>query len=212
MSGDENFIDAFQKVQDIHARTASEVFDVPLEEVTSELRRRAKAVNFGIVYGISDFGLGKNLGISRREAGAYIATYFERYPGIRAFMDAMVESAHKRGYVTTMFGRRRYLPAISSRNFTQRSLAERMAMNTPIQGTAADIIKLAMIRTESALKAAGLKSRVLLQVHDELVLEITNEERAEIEAILKEAMEHVVDLSVPLVVDINSGKNWAEAK
>ena len=212
MSGDENFIDAFQKAQDIHARTASEVFDVPLEEVTSELRRRAKAVNFGIVYGISDFGLGKNLGISRREAGAYIATYFERYPGIRAFMDAMVESAHKRGYVTTMFGRRRYLPAISSRNFTQRSLAERMAMNTPIQGTAADIIKLAMIRTESALKAAGLKSRVLLQVHDELVLEITNEERAEVEAILKEAMEHVVDLSVPLVVDINSGKNWAEAK
>lgn len=212
MSGDENFIDAFKRGQDIHARTAAEVFGIPLEEVTPELRRHAKAVNFGIVYGISDFGLARNLHISRKEAGDYISRYFERYPGVRAFMDKVVAEAHETGYVTTMFGRRRELPAIKSRNFNQRMLAERMAMNTPIQGTAADVIKLAMIAAYHKLKEAGVKSRILLQVHDELVLEVVESELDVVQAILRESMEHVVALSVPLIIDIHWGRNWAEAK
>lgn len=212
MSGDENFIDAFKRGQDIHARTAAEVFGIPLDEVTPELRRHAKAVNFGIVYGISDFGLARNLHISRKEAGDYISRYFTRYPGVRAFMDKVVAEAHETGYVTTMFGRRRELPAIKSRNFNQRMLAERMAMNTPIQGTAADVIKLAMIAAFRKLKEAGLKSRILLQVHDELVLEVKESELETVQAILHEAMEHVVSLSVPLSIDVHWGRNWAEAK
>lgn len=212
MSGDENFIDAFKRGQDIHARTAAEVFGIPLEEVTPELRRHAKAVNFGIVYGISDFGLARNLHISRKEAGDYISRYFERYPGVRAFMDKVVAEAHETGYVTTMFGRRRELPAIKSRNFNQRMLAERMAMNTPIQGTAADVIKLAMIAAYHRLKEADVKSRILLQVHDELVLEVVESELDVVQAILRESMEHVVALSVPLIIDIHWGRNWAEAK
>lgn len=212
MSGDENFIDAFKRGQDIHARTAAEVFGIPLEEVTPDLRRHAKAVNFGIVYGISDFGLARNLHISRKEAGDYISRYFERYPGVRAFMDKVVAEAHETGYVTTMFGRRRELPAIKSRNFNQRMLAERMAMNTPIQGTAADVIKLAMIAAFRKLKEAGVKSRILLQVHDELVLEVKESELETVQAILHEAMEHVVSLSVPLSIDVHWGRNWAEAK
>jgi len=212
MSGDENFIDAFKRGQDIHARTAAEVFGIPLEEVTPELRRHAKAVNFGIVYGISDFGLARNLHISRKEAGDYISRYFERYPGVRAFMDKVVAEAHETGYVTTMFGRRRELPAIKSRNFNQRMLAERMAMNTPIQGTAADVIKLAMIAAYHRLKEAGVKSRILLQVHDELVLEVVESELDVVQAILRESMEQVVELSVPLIIDIHWGRNWAEAK
>lgn len=212
MSGDENFIDAFKRGQDIHARTAAEVFGIPLEEVTPELRRHAKAVNFGIVYGISDFGLARNLHISRKEAGDYISRYFERYPGVRAFMDKVVAEAHETGYVTTMFGRRRELPAIKSRNFNQRMLAERMAMNTPIQGTAADVIKLAMIAAYHRLKDADIKSRILLQVHDELVFEVVESELDVVQAILRESMEHVVELSVPLSIDIHWGRNWAEAK
>ena len=212
MSGDENFIDAFKRGQDIHARTAAEVFGIPLDEVTPELRRHAKAVNFGIVYGISDFGLARNLHISRKEAGDYISRYFTRYPGVRAFMDKVVAEAHETGYVTTMFGRRRELPAIKSRNFNQRMLAERMAMNTPIQGTAADVIKLAMIAAFRKLKEAGLKSRILLQVHDELVLEVKESELETVQAILHEAMENVVFLSVPLSIDVHWGRNWAEAK
>ena len=212
MSGDANFIDAFKRGQDIHARTAAEVFGIPLEEVTPELRRHAKAVNFGIVYGISDFGLARNLHISRKEAGDYISRYFERYPGVRAFMDKVVAEAHETGYVTTMFGRRRELPAIKSRNFNQRMLAERMAMNTPIQGTAADVIKLAMIAAYHRLKEVGVKSRILLQVHDELVLEVVESELDVVQAILRESMEHVVELSVPLSIDIHWGRNWAEAK
>lgn len=212
MSGDENFIDAFKRGQDIHARTAAEVFGIPLDEVTPELRRHAKAVNFGIVYGISDFGLARNLHISRKEAGDYISRYFTRYPGVRAFMDKVVAEAHETGYVTTMFGRRRELPAIKSRNFNQRMLAERMAMNTPIQGTAADVIKLAMIAAYRELREAGLKSRILLQVHDELVLEVKESELETVQAILHEAMEHVVSLSVPLSIDVHWGRNWAEAK
>lgn len=212
MSGDENFIDAFKRGQDIHARTAAEVFGIPLEEVTPELRRHAKAVNFGIVYGISDFGLARNLHISRKEAGDYISRYFTRYPGVRAFMDKVVAEAHETGYVTTMFGRRRELPAIKSRNYNQRMLAERMAMNTPIQGTAADVIKLAMIAAYRKLREAGVKSRILLQVHDELVLEVKESELETVQAILHEAMEHVVSLSVPLSIDVHWGRNWAEAK
>lgn len=212
MSGDENFIDAFKRGQDIHARTAAEVFGIPLDEVTPELRRHAKAVNFGIVYGISDFGLARNLHISRKEAGDYISRYFTRYPGVRAFMDKVVAEAHETGYVTTMFGRRRELPAIKSRNFNQRMLAERMAMNTPIQGTAADVIKLAMIAAYRKLREAGVKSRILLQVHDELVLEVKESELETVQAILHEAMEHVVSLFVPLSIDVHWGRNWAEAK
>ncbi|MBR3051923.1 MAG: DNA polymerase I, partial [Selenomonadaceae bacterium] len=210
MSGDENLIDAFVKGQDIHARTAAEVFGVPLEKITPDLRRKAKAVNFGIVYGISDYGLSQNLNINRKEAGEYIAKYFERYPGVKNFLDETVALAHKFGYVTTMFGRRRALPAINSRNFNLRSLAERMAMNTPIQGTAADIIKLAMIRAEKNLR--GFRSRIIIQVHDELVLEAVETELADVEKILREAMENVVKLSVPLSVDVHSGKNWSLAK
>ena len=212
ISGYSAFIDAFQHNEDVHARTASEVFGVPIDEVTPLQRRHAKAVNFGIVYGISDFGLSKSLGITRKEAARYIDSYFEKYPGVKSFIDKVVADAHENGGVTTMFGRRRDLPAIKSKNFNQRSLAERMAMNTPIQGTAADIIKLAMIRVDRMIKEAGLKSRVLLQVHDELVLEVVTEEIDAVKKLLREAMEHVVELRVPLVIDINIGKNWAEAK
>ena len=183
-----------------------------MSEVTPELRRHAKAVNFGIVYGISDFGLAKNIGISRKEAARYIDNYFARYPGVKRFLDQTIEKAHESGSVTTMFGRRRALPAIHSRNFQQRSLAERMAMNTPIQGSAADIIKLAMITGYQKLRQANLKSRILLQVHDELVVETVAEEAEHVRRLLKAVMEGVVSLSVPLAVDVHMGKNWAEAK
>lgn len=210
MSGDDNLIDAFNRGQDIHARTAAEVFGLPIDAVTGEFRRKAKAVNFGIVYGISDYGLSQNLHITRKEAATYIARYFERYPRVKNFLDETVAKAREVGYVTTMFGRRRYLPAINSKNFNLRSLAERMAMNTPIQGTAADIIKLAMIRAEKNLH--GLDSRIIVQVHDELVLEAKTSELAEAEKILRDAMEHVAELSVPLIVDVHSGANWSLAK
>ena len=210
MSGDENLIDAFNKGQDIHARTAAEVFGVPLDKITPAFRRKAKAVNFGIVYGISDYGLSQNLNISRKEAAEYIARYFERYPGVKDFLDATIAQAHLHGCVTTMFGRQRFLPAINSKNFNQRSLAQRMAMNTPIQGSAADIIKLAMIRAEDGLK--NFRSRIIIQVHDELVLEAVESELADVEKILRAAMENVVKLSVPLVVDCHSGANWSLAK
>ena len=210
MSGDKNLIDAFIKGQDIHARTAAEVFGVPIDKITPDLRRKAKAVNFGIVYGISDYGLSQNLNISRKEAGEYIALYFERYPDVKNFMDATIAQAHLHGYVTTMFGRRRFLPAINNKNFNLRNLAERMAMNTPIQGSAADIIKLAMILAEKNLR--DFDSRIIIQVHDELVLEAKTSELADVEKILRDSMENVVKISVPLVVDVHSGKNWALAK
>lgn len=212
LSQDEGFIRAFIRNEDIHARTASEVFGVPLEQVTDEERRHAKAVNFGIVYGISDFGLARDLGISRKEAAWYIENYFARYPKVKMFIDRTVKDAHETGGVVTMFGRRRELPGLKSGNFQQRSLAERMAMNTPIQGSAADIIKLAMIAVYQRLREAKLKSRILLQVHDELVVEVPEEETEAAARILKTAMEGVVTLSVPLSVDIHQGKNWAEAK
>ena len=212
MSGDATLIDAFRHGQDVHARTASEVFDVPLAEVTAEQRRRAKAVNFGIVYGLSDFGLARDLGIGRKEAAGYIARYFERYHGVREFLDKTVAGAHTNGFVTTLYGRRRDLPAIHSRNFMQRSFAERMAMNTPIQGTAADLIKIAMIRADEALRKAKVKSRILLQVHDELVLEVVQDEIECVSDILRTAMSGAAELAVPLAVDVHMGKNWAEAK
>lgn len=212
LSGDANFVRSFTRGEDIHARTASEVFGVPMDEVTPLLRRHAKAVNFGIVYGISDFGLSKGLGIPRKDAAKYISDYFGKYGGVKSFIDGMVQKAHKDGFVTTMFGRRRELPAIRSKNFVQRSLAERMAMNTPIQGTAADIIKLAMIEVYRKLRDGGFKSRMLLQVHDELVLEVTEKESDAVSALLKEAMENAVKLAVPLTIDIHRGKDWAEAK
>ena len=212
LSQDRNFLEAFLHEQDIHARTASEVFGVPLDDVTPDLRRKAKAVNFGIVYGISDYGLAKDLHISRQEAADYITSYFEKCSGVKKFIDETVEKAHRDGFVTTIFGRRRDLPAIKSSNYNQRTLAERMAMNTPIQGSAADIIKLAMIKTDHALKEQGLKSRILLQVHDELVLEIMKDEETQVAALVRGAMENVVQLSVPLLVDVHTGKNWAAAK
>ena len=210
MSGDENLIAAFLSGEDIHARTAAEVFGVSIDNITPDLRRKAKAVNFGIVYGISDYGLSKDLRISRKEAGEYISLYFERYPKVKIFLDDTISQAHKNGYVTTMFGRRRFLPMIKSSNFHQRGLAERMAMNTPIQGSAADIIKIAMINAEKNLRE--MQSRIILQVHDELVIETKENELAQVEKIVRAAMENVATLKVPLVVDCHFGKNWAEAK
>ncbi|MDR3561722.1 MAG: DNA polymerase I [Negativicutes bacterium] len=212
MSGDAGMIEAFRHNKDIHTATAAEVFGVPESEVTSQLRSRAKAVNFGIVYGISDYGLSRDIGVNRKEAGLYIESYFARYPGVKNYIDRMVADARDKGYVTTLFGRRRYLPEIQSSNFNLRSFAERTAMNTPIQGTAADIIKKAMVEVSCRLLELGLKSRVLLQVHDELVLEVTADEEAKVGAIVCEAMEGAVSLAVPLTTDVKSGKNWAEAK
>lgn len=212
MSKDAGFVEAFCHNEDIHARTAAEVFGIKIAEVTSELRQKAKAVNFGIVYGISEFGLSQDLHISRKEARDYIRTYFEKCPKLKEFIDCTVEGARNLGYVMTKYGRRRNLPGIRSTNYTQRSVAERMAMNTPIQGTAADIIKIAMIRSYRALQEAGLKSRILLQVHDELVLEVVESELTQVRSILHESMEQAAQLSVPLTIDINTGKNWAKAK
>ena len=212
LSQDPTMIDGFQKGQDIHRRTASEVFGIPWDEVTPEARSHAKAVNFGIIYGISDFGLARNISISRQKAKEYIESYFARYSTIHDYMNGLIESAKQSGMAVTMFGRRRTLPDINSKNFTRRSFAERTAMNTPIQGSAADIIKLAMNAVQEEIEKRQLKSRLLVQVHDELVLEVPAGEKEEIEKLLKDTMEHIVDLSVPLVVDIHSGANWEEAK
>lgn len=209
---DELLLESFLHGQDVHARTAAEVFGVPLNEVTGTMRTRAKAVNFGIVYGISDFGLAKQLDINRGEAGRYIENYLGRYTGVKKYMDDMVASAKKQGYVQTLFGRRRYLPDINSRNFNLRGFAERTAINTPIQGTAADIIKIAMVNVQKMLEQGGYKSRILLQVHDELLLEVTEAEREEVGALVKQTMESAVKLSVPLIADVNYGVNWADAK
>ena len=211
MSGDENLIHAYREAQDIHRLTASQVFHIPFDEVTDLQRRNAKAVNFGIVYGISSFGLSQDLSISRKEAQEYIQKYFETYPKIKEFLDSCVTEAKEKGYARTMFGRRRPMPELKSSNFMQRSFGERVAMNAPIQGTAADIIKIAMIRVDQRLKAEGLKSRLLLQVHDELLLEASTEELDAVEQILSEEMEGAAELSVPLEIDMKQGKNWYEA-
>ena len=212
LSGDEALIKAFNDGKDIHRFTAAEVLGKSQDEVTSEERSHAKAVNFGIIYGISDFGLSRDLGITRQEAKNYIELYFSRYPKVKEYMDNMVKEAHETGKVRTMFGRMRELPDINSRNFNRRSFAERTAMNTPIQGTAADIIKLAMNKVESILEDKKFKSRLLLQVHDELVLEVINDELDAIQTLLKETMESIVELHVPLIVDVHNAENWALVK
>lgn len=212
MSGDEKLIRAYNEARDIHAMTASQVFHVPFEEVTPLQRRNAKAVNFGIVYGISSFGLSQDLSISRKEAQEYIDSYFETYPGIKTFLDGLVKDAKEKGYVTTLYGRRRPMPELSSGNFMQRSFGERVAMNAPIQGTAADIMKIAMNKVAERLKKEELQAKLLLQVHDELLIEAPLEEEERVRQILSEEMMHAAELSVPLEIDMHSGSNWYEAK
>ena len=211
-SGDSHLIDAYKEKSDIHRITASQVFHVPFEEVTDQQRRNAKAVNFGIVYGISSFGLSQDLSITRKEAARYIDDYFKTYPGIKTFLDDTVKHAKETGYVVTLFGRRRPVPELASSNFMQRSFGERVAMNAPIQGTAADIIKIAMVRVNRRLKEQKMKSRLILQVHDELLIEAYKPELGRVQEILKEEMEHAASLDVPLEIDMHTGDNWYEAK
>jgi DNA polymerase-1 len=211
LSGDEALIESYRSGEDIHKITASKVFGVPLEEVTDTLRRNAKAVNFGIVYGISSFGLGENIGISRKEAGEYIKKYFETFPGLKKYLDGLVESAKDKGYSETYFGRRRPIPELKNSNFMTRSFGERVAMNAPIQGTAADIIKLAMISVWKTLREKNLKSRLILQVHDELLIEGPEQEASEVNNILTECMEKAADLAVKLEISVDTGKSWYEA-
>lgn len=212
LSGDEKLIGAFLRGDDIHTMTASEVFGVPQDKVDSDMRRKAKAVNFGIIYGISSFGLGQDLDISRKEAQEYIDKYFMTYPKVRKYLDEQVSSAKETGYVATYFGRIRPVPEINSSNFMQRGFGERIAMNSPVQGTAADIIKLAMTAVTEELKKRNLRSRLILQIHDELLIEAHKDEAAEVEALLKEAMENVVALEVPLIVDVHSGLSLYDTK
>lgn len=212
MSDDANMIDAFKHHSDIHTKTASEVFKVPVEEVTSLMRSRAKAVNFGIVYGISDFSLSQDLKITRKEAAEYMAIYFDRYPKIKDFLQGAIDSAKEDGYVLTLLNRRRFIPEIKSSNKIVISLGERLAMNAPIQGSAADIIKLAMVKVYERLKKEGLASEIILQVHDELILNVKPNELEKVKNLVIEEMENVFKLSVPLDVDVNLGKNWYEAK
>lgn len=212
MSDDKQLIEAYQMDEDIHRITASKVFHTPFEEVTDLQRRNAKAVNFGIVYGISSFGLSQDLSISKKEAAEYIEQYFETYPDVKKFLDKTVEDAKQNGYVTTLYGRRRPIPELSSSNFMQRSFGERVAMNSPIQGTAADIMKLAMIHVWERLHKENLKSRLILQVHDELLIETLAEEENLVRQILTEEMQHAAELSVTLEIDLHTGENWYEAK
>ena len=212
MSGDETMINAFRMDQDIHTRTAAEVYGVPLEQVTGQMRSASKAVNFGIVYGISEFTLARNIGVSRYEAKEFIDRYFHRYPGVKAYMDAAVKKGHEQGYVTTLMNRRRYLPELASANFAVRSFGERCAMNSPIQGTAADIIKLAMIAVRDALEAGGFEAKLILQVHDELIVEAPEAEAQRVQDLLRRCMEGVVTLSVPLRTDISIGGDWRACK
>ena len=212
MAGDTHLIEAYQHGEDIHRMTASQVFGVPFEEVTPLLRRSAKAVNFGIVYGISAFGLSQDLKISRKQAQEYIDRYFAMYPRVKEFLDGEVEKGKTDGYVKTMFNRIRPIPELKSSNFMQRNFGERVAMNSPIQGTAADIIKIAMIRVNQALRKENLRSRLVLQVHDELLIETAKEEVEQVSAILEREMRQAAVLSVPLEVDMHTGENWYEAK
>lgn len=212
MSGDEKLIQAYREAQDIHRLTASQVFHVPFDEVTPLQRRNAKAVNFGIVYGISSFGLSQDLSITRKEAAAYIEKYFETYPKIKGFLDELVATGKEKGYVSTMLGRRRPVPELKSSNFMQRSFGERVAMNSPIQGSAADIIKIAMNRVYERMKQEGLESRLVLQVHDELLIETKKEEIETVSKILEEEMKGAAHLSVELEIDMHEGENWYEAK
>lgn len=212
MAQDPTMIEAFKTGTDIHTLTASSAFRIPLDQVTHSQRSAAKAVNFGIVYGIGEFSLADDLHISRKQARTYIDSYFDTYPGIRRYMDETIAAAQRDGYVTTLFGRRRYLPELSSSNYNIREFGKRCAMNTPIQGTAADIIKLAMLRIREALKAQGLKAHLVLQVHDEVIVEAPLAEREQVEHLVKEQMEQVYPLLVPLTADVHSAENWLDAK
>ena len=212
MAKDENMIDAFKHHSDIHRKTASEVFNVPVEEVTSLMRSRAKAVNFGIVYGISDFSLAQDLKITKKEAGEYMAIYFERYPNIKLYLEEVVSKAKEEGFVLTILNRRRFIPEIKSSNKIVKSLGERLAMNAPIQGSAADIIKIAMVNVYNRLREEKLKSKLILQVHDELILNVKPEEEDRVRKLVKDEMENAVNLYVPMEVDVNEGHTWYEAK
>ncbi|MEA4849675.1 MAG: DNA polymerase I, partial [Clostridiaceae bacterium] len=212
ISGDKGLIDTFIRNEDIHTRTASEVFGIDLKDVTPLMRGRAKAVNFGIVYGISDYGLSQDLKIPRKEAKKYIDNYFARYPMVKQYMTDIVEEARAAGYVTTIMNRRRYIPEITSRNAVNRNFGERIALNTPIQGSAADLIKMAMVRVYEELKKRNLRSRLILQVHDELILETYKSELPEVKKLVEECMESAIELSVPVIAEISSGDNWYNAK
>lgn len=211
MAGDQAMIDGFNSGEDVHTITASQVFGVPVEAVTPLMRRSAKAVNFGIVYGISSFSLSQDIGVSVAEAKEYMDKYFAHYAGVRAYMDAVVEQAKEMGYVSTPFGRRRWVPELKSSNFNTRSFGERVALNAPIQGAAADIIKLAMIRVRDRLRAEGLEGRLILQVHDELIVECPQGEAEAVCRLVEEEMEGVAALSVPLVAETHAGHTWADA-
>jgi DNA polymerase-1 len=212
MSGDPRLIQAFADNMDIHTSTASLVFDLPADKVTRDLRRKAKDINFGIMYGISPFGLASRIGMSQAEAREFIDNYFQKYPKVRSFIDQTLEEGKKNGYVTTLFGRRRFLPDLKSKNYAVRQNAERAAINTPIQGTAAELIKLAMISIHRELVKEKMKSRMILQVHDELVFELPREELNDLESIVKNKMENTVQLQVPVRIDMGSGQNWLETK
>jgi DNA polymerase-1 len=212
LSEDPAFIEAFRQGGDIHRQTAALIFNVPVAEVTAEMRARAKTINFATIYGQGAFALSRQLGISLEDAKEFITRYFERFSGVRAFLDRQVELARRQGYVETLFKRRRYIPEIKERNFNQRAYGERNAQNSPLQGSAADLIKLAMVRIHRAIREQGLHSRMLLQVHDELVFEAPPEEVQTLAELVREQMENVTQLRVPLVVDIGTGLNWLEAK
>ena len=211
LSCDSNLVEAFRANEDIHAMTASKIFGVALDQVTSEQRRIAKTANFGIIYGISAFGLAQRLRIPRNDAKSIIDDYFKHFPSISYYIEDTLAAARENGFVETVFGRRRYLPDINSRNTTIRSLAERNAINAPIQGTAADIIKLAMVNVDRRIREEGLKSRMVLQIHDELLFDAVQEEAGTLKNMVVEEMENVVRLTVPLTVECNEGKNWLEA-
>ena len=211
-SKDENLVNAFNEGKDIHATTASRVFGVPLNEVDANMRRMAKAVNFGIIYGISEFGLSKNVHMTPKEAKDFITKYFELYPKVKKYMDESVEIAKTRGYASTLLGRVRYIPELTSSTFVLKQFGERVAMNMPLQGTASDIIKMAMINVQNKIKQAKLKSKLILQIHDELIVDTCEDEVDIVSKILRQEMENVVQLSVPLTVDVNVGKSWFDAK
>jgi DNA polymerase-1 len=212
ISQDQVLTETFRKGLDIHKRTAAEIFKVPLDQVNSDFRRRAKAVNFGIIYGISDFRLAKDTGVSRFEAKKYIDNYLNTYPGVKKYMKDIVDFARQHGYVETLLKRRRYLPDINSKNKNTQAFAERMALNTPIQGTSADIIKLAMLDIEKKLQSEKLQAEMLLQIHDELILEVAAEEVNAVAAILKEAMENAYSLMAPLEVNFKMGADWGKMR
>ena len=212
MSKDKHMIEAFNHGEDIHKQAASKILHKPIEEVTKEERNDAKAINFGIVYGISDYGLSEQLGIGKKAAKAYIEQYLEEYSGIKKYMEDIVEKAQNKGYAATMFERRRYIKELTSNNYMVREFGKRAAMNTPIQGTAADIMKIAMIKVYEQIKKQNLKSKIVLQVHDEMMIEAPIEEKEQVKQILKESMESAANLKVPLIAEISEASNWYDCK